>query len=75
MTNYHLLPAQRLAGAVRVACPALPKPVDLAAPALDVMTDLRHIPAAVIEPDMTMEFGQRLYGAARSTILAGIESG
>lgn len=55
MTNYHLLPAQRLAGAVRVACPALPKSADLAAPALDVMTDLRHIPAAVIEPDMTME--------------------
>jgi CBS domain-containing protein len=55
MTDYHLLPARRLAGAVRVACPALPKPVDLTAPALDVMTDLRHIPAAVIEPDMTME--------------------
>jgi CBS domain-containing protein len=55
MPDYHLLPAQRLTGAVRVASPALPKPVNLTSPALDVMTDLRHVPAAVIEPGMTME--------------------
>ena len=55
MPDYNLLPAQRLTGAVRVACPAAPKPVNLTSPALDVMTDLRHVAAAVIEPDMTME--------------------
>jgi CBS domain-containing protein len=55
MSDYHLLPAQRLTGAVRVASPALPNPVNLTSPALDVMTDLRHVPAAVIEPDMMME--------------------
>ena len=55
MPDYHLLPAERLTGAVRVACPAAPKPANLTSPALDVMTDLRHIPAAVIEPDVTME--------------------
>lgn len=55
MSDYHLLPVQRLAGAVRVATPAQPEPVNLTSPALAVMTDLRHIPAAVIEPDVTME--------------------
>ena len=55
MSDYHLLPVQRLTGAVRVATPAQPEPVTLTSPALSVMTDLRHIPAAVIEPDVTME--------------------
>ena len=55
MSDYHLLPVQRLTGAVRVATPAQPEPVTLTSPALVVMTDLRHIPAAVIEPNVTME--------------------
>lgn len=55
MSDYHILPAQRLMGAVRVASPAPPKSVTLTSPAIDVMTDLRYIPAAVIELHMTME--------------------
>lgn len=55
MPDYHLLPAQRLTGAVRVISTALPSPVNLTSPALDVMTDLRLINAAVIEPHKTME--------------------
>ena len=55
MPDYHILPAQRLTGAVRVAFPAPPKSVTLASPALEVMTDLRHIHAGVTEPHMTME--------------------
>jgi CBS-domain-containing membrane protein len=55
MSDYHILPAQRLTGAVRVASPAPPKSVTLTSPAIDVMTDLRYIPAAVIELHMTME--------------------
>jgi predicted transcriptional regulator len=55
MPDYHLLPAQRLTGAVRVISHAPPAPVILTSPALDVMTDLRVINAAVIEPDKTME--------------------
>lgn len=55
MPDYQVLPAQRLTGAVRVACPAPPKSVTLRSPALDVMTDLREIHAAVIERHKTME--------------------
>ena len=55
MPDYHILPAQRLTGAVRVASPAPPKSVTLASPALEVMTDLRHVHAGVTEPHMTME--------------------
>ena len=55
MPDYRLLPAQRLMGAVKVACPALPRSVQLTSPALDVMTDLRQVSAAVIRPGMTME--------------------
>lgn len=55
MPDYHLLPAQRLTGAVKVSCPASPRSVQLSSPALDVMTDLRHISAAVIDPDAAME--------------------
>lgn len=55
MPDYHVLPAQRLAGAVRVACPAPQKSVTLKSPALDVMTNLREIHAAVIELHKAME--------------------
>ena len=55
MPDYHVLPAQRLTGSVRVACPAPQKSVTLKSPALDVMTDLREIHAAVIELHKTME--------------------
>lgn len=55
MPDYHVLPAQRLTGTVRVARPAPPKSVTPKSPALDVMTDLRHIHAAVIELHKTME--------------------
>lgn len=55
MPDYHVLPAQRLTGAVRIACPVPPKSVTLTSPALDVMTDLRYIHAAVIDLHMTME--------------------
>jgi len=55
MPDYHILPAQRLTGAVRVVSPVPPKSVTLASPALDVMTDLRLVPAGVTEPYTTME--------------------
>ncbi len=55
MSEYHPLPAQRLAGAVRVARPTPPKSVTLMSPALDVMTDLRTIEAGTTEPNETME--------------------
>ncbi|HTJ54470.1 MAG TPA: CBS domain-containing protein [Nitrosospira sp.] len=55
MPDYHILPAQSLTGAVRVAFPAPPKSVTLASPALEVMTDLRYVHAGVTEPQMTME--------------------
>jgi CBS domain-containing protein len=55
MPDYHILPAQRLTGAVRVAFPAAPKSVTLTSPALEVMTDLRHVHAGITEPHTTME--------------------
>ena len=55
MRDYHTLPAHRLTGSVFVARPAPPKLVTLESPALEVMTDLRHMHAAVIEPQVTME--------------------
>ena len=55
MPDFHVLPAQRLAGAVRVVSPAPAKPVTLQSPAPDVMTDLRHAHAAVIDLHMSME--------------------
>lgn len=55
MPDYYVLPAQRLTGAVRVTRPVPPKSVTLTSPALDVMTDLRQIHAAVIELHKTME--------------------
>ena len=60
MPDYHALPAQRLTGAVQISRPAPPKPVTLESPALDVLTDLRQIYAAVIEPHVTMESANAL---------------
>ena len=53
MYDYHVLSAQRLTGAVRVASPALPKSVTLTSPGLEVMTDLRYVHVGVIDPQMT----------------------
>ena len=55
MREYDTLPAHLLTGAVFVARPAPPKSVTLESPAIDVMTDLRHMHAAVIEPHVTMD--------------------
>lgn len=55
MTDYHVLPAQRLSGAVRVFKPAPAKRVSLESPALDIMTDLRHSHVATIEPQASIE--------------------
>jgi CBS domain-containing protein len=55
MPDYHILPARRLTGAVRIVCPAPSKPVTLQSPASDVMTDLRHAHAAVIDLRVSME--------------------
>ena len=55
MREYDTLPAQRLTGAVFVSRPAPPKSVTLESPAIDIMTDLRHMHAAVIEPHVTMD--------------------
>jgi len=55
MLDYHVLTAQRLAGAVRLVSSVLPKSVTLASPALEVMTDLRYVHAGTTEPDATME--------------------
>jgi CBS domain-containing protein len=55
MPDYHILPAQRLTGAVRIVCPVPSKPVTLQSPASDVMTDLRHAHAAVIDLRVPME--------------------
>jgi CBS-domain-containing membrane protein len=55
MPDYHILPARRLTGAVRIVCPAPPNPVTLQSPASDVMTDLRHAHAAVIDLRVSME--------------------
>ena len=55
MPDYHILAAQRLTGAIRIVCPAAPPSVTLASPASDVMTDLRHAHAAVIDLHRSME--------------------
>ena len=55
MVDYHILPAERLVGAVRLVAPLLPKSVTLSSPALEVMTDLRHVHAGITEPDATVE--------------------
>ncbi|MCB1984466.1 MAG: CBS domain-containing protein [Burkholderiales bacterium] len=56
MTDYHVLPAQRLSGAVRVFKPAPAKRVTLESPAFDIMTDLRHSHVATIEPQASIEW-------------------
>ncbi len=68
MPNYHVLTTQRLTGAVHISRPAPPKSITLESPALEVMTDLRQIYAAVIEPQVTME------AANAFMILRGVRS-
>ena len=55
MNEYKSLAVQYLAGNVLVATPAAPDPVTFDSPAINVMTDLRQIHAAVITPATTME--------------------
>jgi CBS domain-containing protein len=55
MPDFHVLPAQRLTGAVRIVSPAPSKPVTLQSSAPDVMTDLRHAHTAVIDLHVSME--------------------
>jgi len=55
MTEYHVLPAQRLSGAVRVFKPAPAKRVTLESPAVEIMTDLRHSHVATINPQANIE--------------------
>ncbi|PTR17107.1 CBS domain protein [Nitrosospira sp. Nsp2] len=55
MPDYHMLPAQRLTGAVRIVRPAPPRSVTLESPASDVMTDLRHAHAAIVDSRASME--------------------
>ena len=55
MTEYHVLSAQRLSGAVRIFQPDPPKSVTFESPALDIMTDLQLSHVATIEPQLTIE--------------------
>lgn len=55
MRDYRVLPAESLAGPVTVCRPPAPKSVTLDSDALDVMTDLNRVYAAVIEPQMSMD--------------------
>ncbi len=54
--KYEPLPALKLTDSARVYQPAKPKQVTLNSPAFKVMTDLRHISAAVIESNVAIEF-------------------
>ncbi len=56
MFDYHTLSARYPTGTVLVSRPPQSKSVTLESSALDVMTDLRHNDAAVIEPHVSMEF-------------------
>lgn len=56
MFNYHSLSARYLTDNVLVSRPPHSKSVTLESSALDVMTDLRKSEAAVIEPNVSMEF-------------------
>lgn len=56
MFDYQPLSAQYLSGKVLVSRPSQSKSVTLKSSALDVMTDLRHNNAVVIEPYVSMEF-------------------
>lgn len=55
MRDYRPLPAQALSGHVTVSRPDPPQAVTVDSAALDVMTDLKHIHAAVIEPQERLE--------------------
>ncbi|MCO6428062.1 CBS domain-containing protein [Nitrosomonas communis] len=55
MPEYPILPARHLTGAVRLIYPAPPRLVTMESPALEIMTDLRHIHIAEIQPHATME--------------------
>ncbi len=55
MNEYKSLAVQYLAGTIKISRPAAPVPVTLDSSALEVMTDLRKIQAAVIAPDIPME--------------------
>ncbi len=55
MRDYHPLAAHRLNGNVSIAKPPAPPSVTLDSPASEVMTDLRHVYAAVIKPQTSME--------------------
>ena len=68
MSNYPVLPAKRLTGSVQISRPTPPRSISLDSPAIYVMTDLRYIYAAVIEPSITMESANTLM------ILRGVRS-
>jgi flagellar biosynthesis/type III secretory pathway ATPase len=53
--DYRPLPAQTLSGHVTVSRPDPPQAATVDSPALDVMTDLKRVHAAVIEPQASME--------------------
>lgn len=55
MPEYHVLPARRLTGPVRIAHQLPAKLVTMDSPALEIMTDLRHSHVAEIDPHVTME--------------------
>lgn len=55
MRNYRPLPAKVLSGHVTVSRPETPQAVTVDSPALNVMTDLKNVYAAVIEPQTSME--------------------
>ncbi len=55
MNEYKSLSVQYLTGTVQISKPASPNPVTFDSPALEVMTDLRKIQAAVIAPGIPME--------------------
>jgi CBS domain-containing protein len=56
MFDYQPLSARYLSGTVLVSHPSQSKSVTFESSALDVMTDLRHNNAVVIEPYVSMEF-------------------
>lgn len=55
MRDYRPLPAQTLSGQILVCRPDPPKTVALDSDAVDVMTDLKSVYAAVIEPQISMD--------------------
>jgi CBS domain-containing protein len=56
MFDYQPLSVQYLSGTILISRSSQSKPVTLESSALDVMTDLRHNNAVVIEPYVSMEF-------------------